>query len=391
MSENEVINNDEINERLQAMASQINTDHAESVQQMTLDTLRQRVAQREAVRIEAGEKVKLPEDRGCTVEEALANPPKAGPMRVEKLLGEEQNVGLGALYKVGKSTAGVDLGRCLVDGEPFLGKLAVSPLDGNFGYWNIEMSGKDMYSLVKAARIKKGDRFRYWNLKGYSIPILSDAGFEAVVNWLNDFEIEALAIDSHARLLRWCGVKENDNDGVKEVLTRLDEIKVATSVKNIVLLAHLGRKEHVPGHEHTRGAVSFDDWVDSRWIMTRTGNDRFTYAEGRGGVGLEETAVLLEDGQLVAGEGTREDAKIAKLVEELVGIVKKEPGLKTGEAQAKLSHGERADHLAATREAYGLDLIHSKPGKGTAKHLYAGPDPVGEPAREPIGGAPRNW
>lgn len=292
---------------------------------------------------------------------------------MEGLLKRGHNATLVATYKTGKTSLASDLARCLADSEPFLGGFATT-LRGDVGFLNAEMDRYDWRDYMAQLAVREVDRIRSWHLRGYHLPLLTDAGAERAIQWLQDNEVRFWIVDSWARLCAWSGVNENHNDEVARLTARLDEIKTEAGVGELLLVAHTGRAEHEAGNERARGATVLDDWVDGRWVMTRdrASEARFLAVEGRG-VELRESELERDPaGRFKLVGGTRAESKVSRVVDELVAIVEATPGLKTGEATDRLTSTANApERSKAVREAKAQGRIHARES-GTAKLLHPG-------------------
>ncbi|MGH3339732.1 MAG: hypothetical protein ACRDPL_13005 [Propionibacteriaceae bacterium] len=60
----------------------------------------------------------------------------------------------------------------------------------------------------------------------------------------------------------------------------IDEIKKQTEfTEQFITTAHTGRAKLAEGDERASGATPLDDWVGSRMVMTREGENRFLYGQ----------------------------------------------------------------------------------------------------------------
>lgn len=173
-----------------------------------------------------------------------------------------------AAKKTGKSTLMLNLIRSLVDGVPFLGE-PTTKLTGNVGYLNMELDPNVWRRWAKEMGIEDPKRIIPWHLRGEKFPIYHPVLEERIVAWLNEQNIEALIIDPGHRLLRgwpsYNGGGENSNDVVAQVCQKLQEIKKAGNVTDLFVPLHTG---HAQGeHQHTRGAIMWEDDPDHLWSL----------------------------------------------------------------------------------------------------------------------------
>jgi hypothetical protein len=143
-----------------------------------------------------------------------------------------------------------------------------------------------------------------------------------------------------------------------------------------------GRAKHAEGDERARGATALDDWVDSRMVLTREGENRFLFAEGRGKVAMLETKLIFDPATNLSriGEGDRKATREVDDVNSVVEIVTANPGINTRSlTEAVLgkipshSQGHASKAIATAKE---LGLVHTVDGKNNAKLFHLGPDSV---------------
>jgi hypothetical protein len=311
----------------------------------------------------------------------LARPREVAPYRVESLLGINHNASLTAQYKTGKTNLLCDLAGCLADGRPFLGQLAVRAPYGRIGVWNDEMDRDDFLDYVRPIGVIYQARIVTAHLRGYRVPILTDIGMDWAVKWLFENQVEIPLNDSWARLCAWSGIGENDNSGVVRLAEAINEIKSRAGVTNFVTTVHTGRAKHDEGSEHGRGATALDDWVDARWVLTRQGDDRFLYAEGRS-VGMEETMLSYDAAtrRSSIGGGNRAEARKGVGVGIVVEEVARADGINKSDlinaVRPRIPSRNQADAADAIGQAIKQGLIHTTQGprKALLHHLSPSPE-----------------
>ena len=241
-----------------------------------------------------------------------------------------QNVTITGQYKAGKTLFGINLARCLVDAEPFLGEFKVPRMAGEstLGLWSLEMSSTDLDGYIDPIGLEAGHRLVVLSGRGYGVNLLTDVGKAWTINWLRNHGVVTWIIDSHARICRMAGVDENDNGQVLGLLHRLDEIKEGAGIGELYYLAHTGRGEMAEGRERARGATVLDDWADARWVLTRDGAVRFLAVEGRTVKDMAATSLVFdkETGRLTLGASDKYGAKNEGLVDLINGLVLAQPG-----------------------------------------------------------------
>lgn len=305
---------------------------------------------------------------------------------VESIAAVGQNVTITGQYKAGKTLLGVNLIRCLVDGDSFLGEFKVGEHGGasveesSVGFWSLEMSMSDLDGYIDPIGLERADRLVVLSGRGYGVNILTDVGKQWTVNWLQDGGVRVWVVDSHARMCRMAGVDENDNGAVLGLLHRLDEIKEIAGVEELFYLVHTGRAEQQDGRERARGATVIDDWADARWVLTREGEARFLMVEGRSVVDMTATSLNLdkETGRISLGSRNKYGARVDGLVAVVESIVKAAPGELNMRALRKkvresVGEGGRSETIAeAIQEAIDTGFIREEKVSGREKRYWTG-------------------
>lgn len=343
-----------------------------------------RAAMREVDNLEAQEMFMPPPDESSwNAADALASPPEPRRYLIEGLAGVKHNVVITAQYKTGKTAFCIaTLARSLVDGVPFAGEITVDESGVIVGHWNLEMDDTELLDdYIRPSGLINTKRLEILNGRGYGINILTHTGKQWTINWLRERHVQVWTIDSLARVLRMCGVKEQENDAVLNVLMAIDEIKVAAGVDVSFIIAHTGRAEMAEGAERARGATVIDDWADARWIMTKdgVGSDapRFLAVEGRG-VSMRPTSLKFDEDTHISVLGTvgKNEDRAARGVQGVLSLVVDNPGVgKTALKKMMMSNGVPAracDELVAEAIECGFietkRIVNGKGGKPTQAH-----------------------
>jgi hypothetical protein len=324
-----------------------------------------------------------PAELSMSLTTALAKPRQEIRHRVARLIGLKHNASLTGQYKTGKTTFYCGLARSLADGNDFLGVLPVQPAVRRVGFWNCEMDEDDFLDYIRSVGILNTNKIELLHLRGQPVRLLTDVGMDWTINWLIDNDVEILLNDSWAKLCAWSDVDENDNSGVGRLTSVIDEIKKQTKItEQFITTAHTGRAKLAEGDERARGATALDDWVDSRMVLTREGDNRFLFAEGRGKVAMLETRLIFDSTTNLSliGEGDRKATREREHVNVVVEIVTGSPGMNTRsltEAVREGIPGHNQEHASkAIAIAKRLGLVHTVNGKNNAKLFYPGPDPA---------------
>lgn len=329
-------------------------------------------------REEAEAGLRLPPERDSyTLASYLDEPREARIERVESLQRESHRTLLVAAYKTGKTRLHANLTRSLTEGSQFLGRFAVKRPRGRVGVWNAEMEDADYESYLRDAGVTQSDRVAIWNLRGYRVPLTSDAAADAATAWLRDNDVAYWIIDPWSRLCSWAGVDENVNAEVGTLLQRVDEIANDAGVGEVLIVHHAG---HLKGRP--RGATVLPDWADGIWMYTRDeeSDRRYLRVEGRGVELAEGLVEIDDDGRAVYREVSRRAAKLKGLVDEFVAFVAANPGCTIGNAKASLDAGNKAkDDAAAKAIKLGMVRKEDDPDDRRSKLLYY-------ESAEPVGG-----
>lgn len=340
------------------------------IREVRIQTLAQEAVKRER----AAQQLRLPPKReSYTLESYRAEkrPPKVARIEGFQLAG--QNALLTAPYKTGKTSMTVALARSLADGCPFLG-FDVNPPAGRVGVWNAEMDAEDYEGYLLSTGIKNHDAIAIWHLRGYRVDLLSDAGRDAAVEWLQTNNVAYWITDPWARLCAWSAVNESANEEVGPLLQRVHEIKNEAGISELLIVHH-------EGHERgrARGATVLPDDADVIWQLSRDEDDgRYLRAGGRGIADLGGSLTLADDGALHFEEISRGAARVKRAAHTVAEIVARDPGCSRGTVYAELTLSNDTKKPVVDR-AIELGLIVEEKRDGKTAALYPAVQPV-EPA-----------
>lgn len=148
-----------------------------------------------------------PLDAG-TLAEILARPAEPAA-RVDGLIPWEASTLLVAQRKVGKTTMMLNLARCLLTGEPFLGSHNVRKLSAGsrVGLLNFEVSGAQLARWARDAGVP-ADRLFLVNLRGRRNPLAHPDDREQLAHVLRGQCVESLLTDPFGRA--YSGASQND-------------------------------------------------------------------------------------------------------------------------------------------------------------------------------------
>jgi len=194
------------------------------------------------------------------------------------------------------------------------------------------MDEDDFLDYIQTVGIMNTGKIELLALQGQPVRLMTEAGMNWAINWLIDNDVEIWLNDSWAKLCAWSDVDENDNTGVGRLTSVIDEIKKQTKItEQFITTAHTGRVKQLEGDERARGATALDDWVDSRMVLTREGENRFLFAEGRGKVAMLETKLIFDPATKwnLIGQGDRKATREIANLNTVVDIVTASPGMNT--------------------------------------------------------------
>nr|WP_240894911.1 AAA family ATPase [Kineococcus siccus] len=337
--------------------------------------------------LRAEQEALLPDDVDAgTLGELLAREP-APPARIRGLLPAGGRATLVAARKAGKTTATANLARCLLTGEPFLGRFPVRPLRASqrVGILNYEVSAHQMAVWLDEHGV---DHDRIWvrNLRGRRNPLASAHGREKLVDQLRAARVGFLIVDVFGRA--FTGEDQDSNSQVGRFLAQgIDVVLQNADVDEALLTVHAGWNG-----ERTRGASALEDWPDAIWKLTRPGDPdrdehaiRFFSAEGRD-VDVAEDALAFDVSTrtlTLTGAGGRHAARARSndqdLLAELLPLLAVQDGLWVGELERRLAahrgHGVKNGSVRQALE-YGLQSgqLTSTPGHNRRVHWHLAQD-----------------
>lgn len=300
------------------------TDEYRRKVQVELVRLRARRDAQEILRQEdAGEAP--PFDDGL-LEEVLARPPEP-PYRIEGLIPSDAGTVIVAQRKAGKTTLMLNLARCLLTGEEFLGRFSVVPLEGRLGFLNYEVSAAQLARWADDAGVDHR-RLYLANLRGRRNPLGHAQDRAELARRMKAHGVEAVIVDPFGRA--YTGTNQNDAGEVGAWLTDLDSfVRAEVGARDLFLTVHAGWNG-----ERTRGSSAIEDWGDALVFLTKDEMDRrYLRAEGRD-VEVGEDALDYDPAArrlTLSGAGNRKAAakrvKAEKIMPVVERIVTETPGL----------------------------------------------------------------
>ena len=321
-------------------------------------------------------KFKLPEIfDNLTIE--LQQPDEEAKYLINEVFPTGGNITLTAEYKSGKTTLINNIVKSLVDDHPFLGKYGVNDHNRNVVIFNYEVEPRQYRQWMREVGIINTDRVKLVHLRGLRMPMTSDFVQERVVEILQGFDAQTWIVDPLARAFVGSG-DENSNSDMGLFLDTLDVIKYEANVENLIVAAHTGRASE-SGIERARGASRFDDWADVRWLLTKNDEgQRFLKAHGRD-VDMEQHLLTYDadSRQLIVDKAIKQsDQTIENIMNQIVEVVRQQPGMTTTEVKDKVSGGTDGINKAYNYTVAQGKIVAKRVGNSSAKMHYTPEHPA---------------
>ncbi len=276
-----------------------------------------------------------------TLDMLLALPPQP-KCRVRDLLPTGGTLQITGQAKIGKSTLALDLSRCLLTGDPFLGAFEVVPVEhGKVGYLNAELAprmiGEWAGDIFRGAPAEARSRMQFYCMRGHGNPLGSDADRAEFSRRLRADGVKVAIIDPFGAVFD--GEDQNNAGSVRRWFTRLEECMADAGVEEIVILSHAGWDGG-----RVRGTTAQNDWPDVNAVITRDKEGRrFLTTSGRADHDIDGMQLFLDENRrLTVGDGlTRKrvaaaDA-VAGLREPIMMIIEGQPGINVSGVRQQLS------------------------------------------------------
>lgn len=319
-----------------------------------------------------------PEDTGGTLDALLKKEFVARPFYIDKLLMERHIITITGQAKSGKTTLTGNVVKSLVDGNEFLNQFAVNKISGRVGMWNCEMDEQDYITYLAAMNIQNTGAVAIKNLRGYPVSLMSDAGSEWTIKWLNVNDVEVWIPDPWSNIVSWADHKENDNSDLKNLQTRIMEILRQTNVKTVLIPTHPNKAEGKESVDpSTRGAQVMEDWPDALWKYVKDDEKvRSLYVYGRGvdlpatGLSFDSTTNSLSVRSQV-GESPS-GAVRSEVYDKIMAIVSENKGINQGEI-CKSIGGNKSNVLEVLNSMERSNILIGKKF-GTSKRYFFSED-----------------
>jgi hypothetical protein len=346
--------------------------------------LRDLRAKREALRrLNAEDAKDINFSTAWTLADNLAEPEPDIKWAVHDLAVEGSIVTLPSSRKTGKTTLLANLAKAGVDDRLFLGQFSCGLGNRTIANINCEMTKHEFLFSYRPLNIRNADRIYplHCREQGIKLNFLDAATVEKFGNWLVEINAGWMYLDPWKDLCAWAKVGMNDTDGVNQLTSAIRDVHAAANLGLTLIPMHVTQNPQEAGAERGKGAGELEDGADALWRYTRSTPNptapRVLAVEGRGGAGLEETAVNFNTWthELTLGEGDRQgvtDKQLAtKAFEAVRQYVASHEGMFPNTSKAKAAIG---GHAEKAREA--LDLAEAR---GLLKSVQAGNQLVWKP------------
>lgn len=214
-----------------------------------------------------------------TLRDRLARPRPTLTYRIEGLQARGHRALLAAQFKVGKTTVVANVTRSLLDGDAFLGRYAVAPIDGTLMVLDFEMAEAQLDEWYEDQHVVHDDRLILVPMKGRAASFdLTDPNVRSCwVAALKARGVTYLILDCLRPVLDALGLNEHTQAGV--FLTALDTLLYEAGIAEALVVHHMGHDK-----KRARGDSRILDWPDAVWSLDGKQDSkapRFFHAIGR--------------------------------------------------------------------------------------------------------------
>lgn len=254
-----------------------------------------------------------------TLSELLAQPDRSTPWRVADWQPRNTRVILAAQFKAGKTTLVANVIRSLCDGDPFLSRHGVTPVEGTIALLDFEMGTDQLKHWYRDQQIAHTDRILVVPMRGLasSFNILDQ---QVRAEWAVRLRgVEYLVVDCLRPILDGLGLDEHHDVGV--FLVALDALLAEAGIAEALVVHHMGHT-----NERSRGDSRLRDWPDVEWRLVRKDDDpasaRFIAAYGRDvDIAEQELGYDSVTRRLTIVGGSRRDAKVEDALSAVLAFI----------------------------------------------------------------------
>lgn len=292
--------------------------------------------------------------------------------RVDGLWPTEGRIVLAAQNKSGKTTLTGNLIRSLADGDDFLGRFTVEPIDRVVLLDN-EMSPSQIRRWLRDQGIRKTDAVDVVSLRGRlsSFNILDP---EVRREWADRIgPADVLIFDCLRPALDALGLSEDKDAG--RFLEALDEFNAACSIPELFLIHHMGHS-----NERSRGDSRLEDWPDAKWKIVKEDADdpdspRYFSAFGRD-VDQPEQRLAFdpENRHLSVDGGSRKQATASRIEDTVQLFIAGNPGCGMNDIRDGVTGDDAVKRQAVRVLVSRGDVVMVKVGQKHT-HYLSGDEP----------------
>jgi hypothetical protein len=317
-----------------------------------------------------------------SLRERLARPRPPVQWRIEGWQPTGSRVLVAAQYKAGKTTLVGNLGRSLVDGDPFLDSHTVTAVDRTVGVIDLEMNEHQLDGWYADMKIRNDDRIFVIPLRGNAaaFDILDPGTRTQWAEMLKTRDCGYLIVDCLRPALDALGLDEHREAG--RFLIALDALLADAGIPDAAVIHHMG---HIA--ERSRGDSRIRDWPDVEWRLVREDDDpsssRYISAYGRD---VEITEALLGyDGitrHLSLAGGSRKDAAVRAALVDILKLLEKSPeGLSGRQIEERVTGDHKRQAVRdAIKRGILEESIRTEPGPGKSVLHFSAPVRRGAPS-----------
>lgn len=200
----------------------------------------------------------------------LATPDRPEQFRIEPIMLMDADVLLIAQKKVGKSTLVSNFVRALVDAEPFLGRLAVTPLEPGRSvvHFDNELGEDNMRRWLRDQQIQGTDRVFVADMRG-KLATFNILNPEVRSEWaerLREVNAQVIIFDCLRPALDALGMSEDKE--ASRFAQALTALKIEAGASDLLLVHHAG-------HDATRarGDSALAGWCTDEWKLRLESQD----------------------------------------------------------------------------------------------------------------------
>lgn len=256
-----------------------------------------------------------------TLRELLLQPEDETPWRITNVQPTNSRVICAAQFKAGKTTLVGNLIRSLCDGDTFLGRYKVEPIQGTVALLDFEMGRGQLKRWYQAQQIENSDSVIVLSMRGRaaSFNLLDPEVRAGWVALFRKLSVRYLIIDCLRPILDALGLDEHHDVGA--FLVPLDALLADACIPDALVVHHMGH-----ANERSRGDSRLRDWPDVEWRLMRKDEDpasaRFFTAYGRD-VDITEQELSYDPAtrQLTVVGGSRRDMKISEALPAVLAFI----------------------------------------------------------------------